>query len=74
MEYNRFNYEENLKEEYYRLQHSIHNVEHMRSMCIAGEEDSQYISEYSLLDAQLHAMKTYAYLLQERARLEGIAL
>ena len=67
-------YKERFKAEVYQLDIRIGKLANMLSAWSVGELRFQPTCSYDLLEAQLNAMKTYAYLLRERARIEGIEL
>ena len=67
-------YKERFKAEIYQLDIRIGKLDNMLSAWSVGELHFQPTCSYSLLEAQLNAMKAYAYLLRERAQIEGIEL
>ena len=67
-------YKERFKAEVYQLDIRIGKLSNMLSAWSVGELRFQPTCSYDLLEAQLNAMKNYAYLLRERARIEGIEL
>ena len=67
-------YKERFKAEYCQLDIRIGKLESMLTKWAAGKLDFNPTCSYGLLEAQLNTMKTYLYLLQERARIEGIEL
>lgn len=71
---NSADYKERFKAEYFQLEIRIDKLTSMLSAWDVGELKFQPTCSYALLEAQLNAMKTYAYLLRERAEIEGIKL
>lgn len=67
-------YKERFKAEYLQLHDRIGKLANMLSAWAVGELSFQPSCSYDLLEAQLNTMRTYAYLLQERAKIEGIEL
>ena len=67
-------YKERFRAEYYQLEIRISKLANMLSAWAVGELGFQPSCPYDLLEAQLNAMKTYAFLLQKRAEIEGIKL
>ena len=67
-------YKERFKAELYQLDIRIGKLSNMLSAWAAGNLGFQPTCSYSLLEAQLNAMKIYAHLLRERAQIEGIEL
>jgi hypothetical protein len=67
-------YKERFKAEWHQLQIRIGKLTALLSAWEAGELTFQPKCHYDLLEAQLNAMKVYAHLLQERAKIEGIEL
>ncbi len=67
-------YKERFKAEYDQLEIRIHKLTGMLSAWEVGALSFRPICSYDLLKAQLNAMETYAYLLRERAKIEGIGL
>ncbi len=71
---NSADYKERFRAEYHQLEIRIDKLTAMLSAWDAGELGFTPSCPYALLEAQLNAMKTYAYLLEERAEIEGIKL
>ena len=71
---NSADYKDRFKAEYYQLEERIGKLAGMLSRWDAGELGFVPSCPYDLLEAQLNTMKTYAYLLRERANIEGIEL
>lgn len=67
-------YKDRFKSEAYQLDIRICKLANMLSAWASGELGFQPTCSYDLLEAQLNAMKTYAYLLRKRAQIEGIEL
>lgn len=67
-------YKERFKAEYCQLGIRISKLESMLAKWAAGKLDFIPTCSYGLLEAQLNTMKTYLYLLRERACIEGIEL
>lgn len=67
-------YKERFKAELYQLEIRIGKLSNLLSKWAVGKLDFQPTCSYSMLEAQLNAMKIYAHLLRERAQIEGIEL
>ena len=67
-------YKERFRAEFCQLGIRIGKLEVMLSKWAAGKLDFQPTCPCNLLEAQLNLMKTYFYLLKERAKIEGIEL
>ena len=67
-------YKERFQAEYHQLMIRIGKLTSMLSAWEAGELKFQPTCSYDLLKAQLNTMETYAYLLRERAEIEGVEL
>lgn len=67
-------YKERFKAEYFQLKIRIEKLENMLNAWVAGALNFQPTCPYELLKAQLHAMKCYQHLLEERARIENVKL
>ena len=67
-------YKERFRAEYCQLGIRISKLEAMLVKWAAGKLDFIPTCSYGLLEAQLNTMKTYLYLLRERACIEGIEL
>ena len=66
------NYKERFKAELMQLDIRIGKLAGMLSAWDAGELTFTPTCSYDLLEAQLNAMKTYAYFLRVRAEIEGV--
>lgn len=71
---NSADYKERFKAEYMQLNIRIGKLAGMLSAWSVGELGFPPACSYALLEAQLNAMNTYRYFLEERARIEGIEL
>lgn len=60
--------------EHRELQERIDKLEHMLEGYAEGTLDFAPACSFQLLESQLHAMETYANILQERARIEQVDL
>lgn len=67
-------YKERFRAEYFQLEIRIDKLITMLSKWDIGELGFQPTCPYNLLEAQLNSMKTYRYILEERAKLENINL
>ena len=67
-------YRERFKAEWHQLQIRISKLATILSEYETGKPTFQLKCPYDLLEAQLNAMKVYAHILQERAKIEGIEL
>lgn len=71
---NNSDYKERFKAEYYQLDIRIGKLANMVSKYANGTLDFSPSCPLDLLEAQLDAMKVYAYALRKRAEIEGIEL
>lgn len=62
------------KAEFYQLSIRIYNLKTFLKECEENPSDTKLLCSYNLLKAQLHAMETYIYCMQERAKQEHIEL
>lgn len=67
-------FKDRFKAEYYQLVNRINGLSNMLDMYKAGTLSFKPNCPYSLLEEQLHVMKQYAEILEERAKLENIEL
>lgn len=70
---NSSDYKERFKAEYYQLLIRCQKLNNLINM-IQSKEETDFTATVSLdlLSAQLHAMTSYMFILQERAKLEGV--
>ena len=71
---NSSDYKERFLAEYKQLDIRIGKLAGMLSAWDAGELSFTPTCSYDLLEAQLNAMKTYAYFLRARAEIEGVEI
>ena len=71
---NSADYKERFKAEYMQLNIRISKLAGMLSAWSVGKLGFSPTCSYALLEAQLNAMNTYRFFLEERAILEGIEL
>lgn len=67
-------YKQRMIREYRELQERISKLTHMLEGYAEGTLDFAPACSFQLLESQLHAMETYANILQERARIEQVDL
>lgn len=67
-------YKQRMIREHRELQERIDKLEHMLEGYAEGTLDFAPACSLQLLESQLYAMRTYANILQERARIEQVVL
>lgn len=67
-------YKQRMIREHRELQERISKLAHMLEGYAEGTLDFTPACSFQLLESQLHAMETYANILQERARIEQVDL